>query len=118
MMAKLSTCGLCTSSTAIGDVATIDQESEIISTKIDIEDAEIITETQEETNTRVDREKGLTIEIESSEAVIEEILEEEKGHQRPTRKNRGGGNRDLDHQVYRQVEPQAHYIQVLAQATE
>ena len=99
-------------------MATIDQESEIISTKIDIEDAEIITETQGETNTRVDREKGLTIEIESSEAVREETIEDEKGHQRPTRKNRGGGNRDLDRQVYRQAVHQAHYIQVLAQTTE
>ena len=99
-------------------MATIDQESEIISTKIDIEDAEIIIETKGETNTRVDREKGRMIEIESSEVAIEEMIEEEKGHQRPTRENRGGGNRDLDRQVYRQVEHQAHFIQVLAQTTE
>ena len=96
----------------------IDQESEIIITMIDIEGAETITEIQGETDTIAGQEKGLTIEIEGSEVGGIEMIEEEKGHPRLTRKNIEGGNRDLDHQAYCQVAHRAHFIQVLAQTNE
>ena len=85
---------------------------------IDVEGAETIIEIQGETDTIVGQEKGLMIEIESSKVEIIERKEEEKGHPRLTRKNIGGGNRDLDHQVHCQAEHQAHFIQVLVQTNE
>ena len=85
---------------------------------IDIEGAETIIEIQGETDTIAGQEKGLTIEIEGSEVERTEIIEEEKGHPRLTRKNIEGGSQDLDHQAHCQAEHQAHFIQVLAQTTE
>ena len=85
---------------------------------IDIEDAETITVIQGETDTIADQEKGLTIEIEGSEVGGIEMIEEEKGHPRLTRKNIEGGSQDLDHQAHCQAEHRAHFIQVPAQTNE
>ena len=69
LMASQSTLRSCTTSTATGEEATIDQEKDIACTMTGIEDAEMTDTTARrgETNTRVGQEKGHMKEIERSE---------------------------------------------------